>query len=258
MTMRVRLLLRPKPECSEWEAGEGFAREFHHLLTRSCAVTGTESPDLWNVPGYSGFEVTFSGLAAPDRRIWIPHKQRGNGRSGAAIAPAIRLLESGKAWLDPVLYQNLHRILTQEPPTQTGAGPDFDSGKLGNDPTTNCYGYALDNGGWRVPGNCRPHRWTESLLQEMILRDGLTAWEQGAALTQAGHFVAAFVSELSDFHFCRLDRDAVWSEKPGAASARRVSGNSAATADPRVKYVGTARFCGFFHVLKNHLQTSEK
>jgi hypothetical protein len=54
-----------------------------------------------------------------------------------------------------------------------------------------------------------------------------------------------------DYHWYRLDKDGMWSHKPGGTPARNTDNANNVIADPRVADRGPyVEFCGFFTVCR--------
>lgn len=137
------------------------------------------------------------------------------------------------------------------------AVPPYDPGKWNNDPQirlkNNCYNYAND----KITGTfAQPGRGGGQVLTALdcpsvtaaAVRDGQISVANAAGTPAQGHFIALVIWPGQDYHWYRLDGNAMWSHKPGQTPARNTDNSGRQINDPRTCDRGPySSFCGFFH-----------
>jgi hypothetical protein len=128
----------------------------------------------------------------------------------------------------------------------------FDYGKQAKN---NCYNYACNkatdtfaqpgyaHGSWPNPMQCPP-------VTAGALADGLVSRADGSdSPGNCAHTVALVMAPGRDYHWYRLDKNGMWSHKPGGTAARNVDANNNPITDPQTAARGPYTvFCGFFTV----------
>lgn len=142
------------------------------------------------------------------------------------------------------------------------AVPPFDPGKWNIpsiQPNNNCYNYANDkitntfaqpgrgSGSTIVDAKC-------ATVSPASKRDGQISVSAAASTPSEGHFIALVSYYISaqrqDYHWYRLDSNAMWSHKPGGTAARNTDNSGRLISDPRNCNRGPYNdFCGFFHCI---------
>lgn len=136
--------------------------------------------------------------------------------------------------------------------------PPFDAGKWNIatvQPYNNCYNYAND----KITNTfAQPGRGSGSTSPNMLCgdvspaaqRDGQISVSAASSTPTEGHFIALVVAPNYDYHWYRLDSNAMWSHKPGQTAARNTDNSGALISDPRNCNRGPyTDFCGFFHCI---------
>jgi hypothetical protein len=141
------------------------------------------------------------------------------------------------------------------------AVPPFNPGKW-NIPTVqpfnNCYNYANDKitNTFAQPGKGSGSIITDILcftVTQAAVRDGQISVTLAASTPAEGHFIAlvsANHANFKDYHWYRLDSNAMWSHKPGSTAAKNTDNSGKLISDPRTADRGPyVDFCGFFHCI---------
>ncbi len=138
-------------------------------------------------------------------------------------------------------------------------GPVFDPDLYNMLPRIfNCYAYALrlERQGWAHAGQIRKEvatgrrderrKLTDFTLHRMLEEDGLERIRKHAADPGRAHVIAAFVNTGKGYHFFSLDRDNIWSHKPGESLVKRVRAGVKLPNEGDVS--GNHLFVGYFKI----------
>lgn len=140
------------------------------------------------------------------------------------------------------------------------AVPPYNPGKWNNDPdvkrNNNCYNYANDKitntfaQPGRGSGQIGPYPPTCSDTGSAAQRDGQKPVSAASSTPSQGHFVALVIWPDRDYHWYRLDKNAMWSHKPGQTAARNTDNSGNLISDPKSCDRGPyTQFCGFYHCI---------
>lgn len=131
----------------------------------------------------------------------------------------------------------------------------------------NCYNYAcnIKNNSYAQPGyasgiflNLSDYYCSGSsgAVWNAAMADGLVPSEEGkgCGCSKCWHKVALAMNPGGDFHWFRLDRDGMWSHKPGTGQATNLDSSSIPISDPATANRGNyTDFCGYFCVCKSDI-----
>ncbi|GAA4321338.1 hypothetical protein GCM10023149_21150 [Mucilaginibacter gynuensis] len=140
------------------------------------------------------------------------------------------------------------------------AVPPFNPGKWNIpsvQPFNNCYNYANDKitNTFAQPGRGSGSEITDvscPTVSAAAQRDGQIAVSNASSTPEQGHFIALVSGypTFNDYHWYRLDSNAMWSHKPGGTAARNTDNSGNLITDPRTCNRGPyTTFCGFFHCI---------
>ena len=138
------------------------------------------------------------------------------------------------------------------------AVPPFSAGKWNNDPNikrrNNCYNYANDRitntfaQPGRGSGQTGPYPPTCAGTGGAAQRDGQISVSSASSTPAQGHFIALVIWPGRDYHWYRLDSNAMWSHKPGQTAARNTDNSGKRISDPRNCDRGPyTQWCEFYH-----------
>lgn len=139
------------------------------------------------------------------------------------------------------------------------AVPPYNPGKWNNDPNVrkrnNCYNYANDKitNTFAQPGRGSGAMYTAlecGNVGAASQRDGQKTTAKPSTTPAQGHFIALVVAPGYDYHWYRLDRNRMWSHKPGGTPARNTDNAGKLISDPEKcsRYPYTD-FCGYYHCI---------
>ena len=139
--------------------------------------------------------------------------------------------------------------------------PPFEPGKW-NIPSVqrfnNCYNYANDKitNTFAQPGRASGITLGDVLcntVSNAAIHDGQISVASTESTPANGHFIAlvsANSPSFKDYHWYRLDSNAMWSHKPGQTPAKNTDNSGRLINDPRTADRGPyTDFCGFFHCI---------
>ena len=140
------------------------------------------------------------------------------------------------------------------------AVPPFNPGKWNNDPnvmrSNNCYNYANDRitNTFAQPGKgsgqIGPYPPTCAGTGAAAQRDGQIPVSSASSTPAEGHFIALVIKPTprQDYHWYRLDSNAMWTHKPGQTAARNTDNRGNTIPAPRNCDRGPyTEWCGFYH-----------
>jgi len=142
--------------------------------------------------------------------------------------------------------------------------PPYNPGWWNNDATrlrsNNCYNYGCDyaTNTFAQPGRGSGKIYASITCGEVgpaARRDGLVAVPNGDGNPTDGHYAALVVGVNWDFHWCRKDRDGLWSHKPGNTPVINHDQSGNLITDPRKANRGRyTEFCGFYNVIPGKIR----
>lgn len=258
---------RPDPT---WELSSPQAQELVDRLAKMHTTTLSKPPGLVGRLGYRGFSInsvqeprlephiyTHAGVVdfarfemnrisnSPELEDWLL------STAGTAVDDQIRHYVSGD-----LQGANLHTLPAQFVPF---AVPVFDAGKWNNDPTirtrNNCYNYANDKitNTFAQPGRGSGLMYTSidcGNVGSAAQRDGQIPIPSVQSTPAQGHYIALVIWPGADYHWYRLDANAMWSHKPGQTPARNTDNSGRPITDPRSCDRGQYTiFCGYYHCI---------
>jgi hypothetical protein len=125
----------------------------------------------------------------------------------------------------------------------------------------NCYNYACDirTDSFAQPGHAANAMYTTltcAALRTAAHADALSETKMTTIACPAeGHLVALVIWPNVDFHFYRMNRDGLWSHKPGGMPVTNVDNSNRAIPDPRTADRGPyVNFCQFMVVMHGHVK----
>lgn len=132
------------------------------------------------------------------------------------------------------------------------ANPPRPEMQLVSAPKFNCYGYSLGVNAWIEPGSLDiDETASRQKLTDAIESDGFFAVEKRPFNPRREHVIAAFYStELSEFHFARLDGDGTWSHASGVHAPSRNDYTGKPIDDIETADLEDFKFAGYFLVSK--------
>jgi hypothetical protein len=265
---------RPNPT---WELSNEDANRLKSVLNEGTEKTMEMSALSAGLLGYSGFLIEsfdgflptktfcFDGLIdfidqkqfnLVDRDSRLENFLLATGK-GALSNPEAQFIEGeiAKNFKGGIASKN--KILKES--MNLFAVPPFDPGKWNIpsvQPFNNCYNYAND----KITNTfAQPGRGSGSTIGDFSCptvtaasqRDGQVSVSGATSTPALGHFIALVSSKtpgMEDYHWYRLDSNAMWSHKPGRTPAKNTDNSGKPIADPRSCDRGPyGDFCGFFH-----------
>lgn len=125
----------------------------------------------------------------------------------------------------------------------------------------NCYNYACDirTDTFAQPGHAANAMYTAETclaLRAAAQADMLTEIKLTTIACPAeGHLIALVIWPNVDFHFYRMNRDGLWSHKPGGMPVTNVDNSNKLIPDPRTADRGPyVNFCEFMIVMHGHVK----
>jgi hypothetical protein len=258
---------RPDPA---WELSDSQARELINRLGRLPGTTLSKPPGLIGQLGYRGFSVqavqepklephlyVHGGIVdlarfdlnkvvgSPDLEDWLL------STAGNAVDDTTKQYVSGE-----LTSPQFHALSAS---VGTMSVPVFDPGKWNNDPNirtrNNCYNYANDKitNTFAQPGRGSGSMYTSidcGAVGAAAQRDGQIPVASASSTPAQGHFIALVIWPGSDYHWYRLDANAMWSHKPGQTSARNTDNSGRLISDPKTCNRGPYTvWCGYYHCI---------
>lgn len=125
----------------------------------------------------------------------------------------------------------------------------------------NCYNYACDirTDTFAQPGHAANAMYTAQTclaLRAATKADMITEIKlTNITCPPEGHLIALVIWPNVDFHFYRMNRDGMWSHKPGGMPVTNVDNSNRTIADPRTADRGPyVNFCEFMIVMHGHVK----
>lgn len=279
MTTIVTALMYSGKQNPSWELTPEQAKNLKSILGEKKEVTLEMSAISAGLLGYTGFVIESYELSLPTKAFCfdgivdlIDQKNLNFVDKDSKLESF--LLETGESALSS---QEVDYISSEISKNVTGgtasknkflkesfellAVPPFDPGKWNIpavQPYNNCYNYAND----KITNTfAQPGRGSGSTIANILCptvtqaaqRDGQISVAAAASTPAEGHFIAlvsANIPTFHDYHWYRLDSNAMWSHKPGGTAAKNTDNAGRLISDPRRANRGPyADFCGFFHCI---------
>lgn len=260
---------RPDPA---WELTDDQAKELADRLGRVSKTTLLKPPGIIGGLGYRGFTISAVREKDFEPEMYVHAGVIDVSRFDASLAVDNADLEQ---WLLSTAGQSVEssveQYVTQElaggkifeltPSASILAVPPYNPGKWNNDQTiqrrNNCYNYANEKitNTFAQPGRGSGQSWTQLLacgtdVAPAAQRDGQVPVGSASSTPSQGHFIALVLGVGYDYHWYRLDSNAMWSHKPGQTPARNTDNSGRPISDPRNCDRGPyGAFCGFFHCI---------
>ena len=258
-----------------WELSNDEAEELKKLLSSEHSMSTSSSPSSSGILGYRGFEVT--ALDEPN----IPNKSLlfdgiidfgENDQSNFVDQNSVVekfLLSTGKNVLDNEEFAHIDEeivknsdggIANSMKDFQIMAVPPYNPSKWNNNPTVkrnnNCYNYANDKitntfaQPGRGSGQVGPFPPSCSGTGSAAERDGQIPVSSASSTPSEGQFIALVIWPGRDYHWYRLDSNAMWSHKPGQTAAKNTDNSGQLITDPKECNRGPySSWCGYYHCI---------
>ncbi len=277
MTTLVTALMysgRPNPT---WELNDDQTETLKKLLGEKKEITFEMSPVASGILGYRGFEIESFHSSLPAKLFCFDGIIDMVDQTHLNFIDKDSNLENFLLETSKQSLTDLEKNLIQGEISKNSKGgpgsisklfklslealvPPFDPGKW-NIPSVqrfnNCYNYANDKitNTFAQPGRCSgspADDWKCAPVGQASQRDGeIPISSPPAATPQDGHFIALVSSDIwQDYHWYRLDSNAMWSHKPGQTPATNLDNGGKLISDPRTCNRGVyTNFCGFYHCI---------
>lgn len=235
--------------------------------------------DIIGTLGYSGVEIETSGEPELEASIFASNGSIGLGPGQGSLRDPDRSFERWAIDTDPGVIPGLvrehimERLLGPQLIGRRGGPakarvlevPIYEPSVWNTDPNirrnNNCYNYAsnLMTGTFAQPGRGSGAPFTNLTGVEVCraaVSDGLEALarrDPPQETRMEGHFMALVIWPGVDYHFYRLDDNALWSHKPGQTAARDVDGSGNQISDPQVCDRGPyTEFTAYLYIIPAH------
>lgn len=258
---------RPDPA---WELTEDQAQELADRIGLISKTTLLKPPGIVGGLGYRGFTISSVREKNFEREMYIHAgivdfaRFNSNLSSDSVDLEQWLVSTAGKSIeteVEQYVSQELSRGSVVLPKGGALTVPPYNPGKWNYDPIiqkNNCYNYANDKitNTFAQPGRGSGQSWSQLLacdtnVSPAAQRDGQLPVSRPPSSTPAeGHFIALVLGVAYDYHWYRLDSNAMWSHKPGQTQARNTDNSGRPISDPRNCDRGPYDiFCGFFHCI---------
>lgn len=256
-----------------WELTAEQERLLHEMLVKDKEMSLQQSPAGLGRLGYRGFEIHSTGAGDIPLRalvfdgiLDIGETDQPNFLDADSEVEMFLLDIAG----DSLQEEEKEYIKSEIAKNSTGgtassvsgitllAVPPFNPGKWNNDPNVkrynNCYNYANDRitNTFAQPGKgsgqTGPYPPTCAGTGSAAQRDGQIPVSSASSTPAEGHFITLVIWPGRDYHWYRLDSNAMWSHKPGRTVARNTDNSGKLISDPcncdRGPYT---QWCSFYH-----------
>ena len=139
------------------------------------------------------------------------------------------------------------------------AVPPYNPGKWNHNShilrNNNCYNYANDKitNTFAQPGLGSGVRWSALVCNNVgsaAQRDGQRPSGRPTSTPTRGHYIALVIAPNYDYHWYRLDRNNMWSHKPGGTPSKNTDNSGRLIHDPSTCNRGPyTHFCGYYHCI---------
>ncbi|MGB1560938.1 MAG: hypothetical protein ACPHN2_05495 [Sinimarinibacterium flocculans] len=257
-----------------WELTDVQSDELADRIARVSKTTLLKPPGIVGGLGYRGFSVTAVREKKLDPEIYIHAgiidldrfdlnriaddvdlEQWLLGTAGNAIEPDVEKYVQGE-----LAGRSTVMSPASVPAYSIMAVPPYNPGKWNNDPNirtrNNCYNYANDKitNTFAQPGKgsgqIGPFPPACGGTGAAAQRDGQIPVASASSTPAQGHFVALVIWPGRDYHWYRLDSNAMWSHKPGQTAARNTDNSGRTINDPKNCDRGPyTAWCGYYHCI---------
>ena len=222
---------RPDPA---WELTDYQAQELADRLAAINKTTLMKPPGVIGGLGYRGFTIEAVREKGLEPEIYIHRGIVDLTRFDLNLETDTSdleqwLLSTGASEIEDEIEQHVNQELARPSDLSTASGasltavPPYNPGKWNNDSNirlrNNCYNYAND----KITNTYAPTRKRQrpnvlfvsqcADVGAAAQRDGLTPVSSASSTPAQGHFVALVIWPGQDYHWYRLDANALWSHK---------------------------------------------
>jgi hypothetical protein len=262
---------RPDPA---WELTDQQAAELADKIKRVNKTTMLKPPGVVGGLGYRGFSIDAVREKNLDPNIYLHAGIIDLDRFDAnritdtpdieewLLSTAGNAVEkSAKDYINAEIKGNKRfKLAPADGLSMMAAGPPpFDPGRWNNDVNirrrNNCYNYAND----KITNTfAQPGRGSGQVLSALTCsdvgaaaqRDGQVPVASASSTPAQGHFIALVIWPGSDYHWYRLDNNAMWSHKPGQTPAKNTDNSGNLISSPETCDRGPyTDFCRYFHCI---------
>ena len=256
-----------------WELTPEQEAELQNKIVKNRKRTFQQSPGSAGLLGYRGFEVRSVGDRDLPSKMHVFDSVLDIGETDEANFVdsdsdlELFLLKTGKK----VLRKNEADHITETVQKNASGGmatslsdysldavPPYNPGKWNNDPyvkkNNNCYNYSNDKitntfaQPGRGSGQMGPFPPTCNETGAAAERDGQVKVRSPSTTPSDGHYIALVIWPGNDYHWYRLDSNAMWSHKPGQTAARNTDNSGNLISNPETSDRGPYTiFCGYYH-----------
>lgn len=260
---------RPDPA---WELSSQQAAELADKIKRVNKTTLLKPPGIVGGLGYRGFSIDAVRERDLDPKIYLHagiidlDRFDANRVTDTPDLEAWLLSTSGssvdqntKSYIDAQIRGHDRFNKTTATAGDMAGPPPFDPGKWNNDPTVrqhnNCYNYANDKitNSFAQPGRGSGLTFSALTCSDVgaaAQRDGQIPVASATSTLAQGHFIALVIWPGQDYHWYRLDNNAMWSHKPGQTPARNTDNSGHLISSPESCDRGPyTDFCRYFHCI---------
>ncbi len=261
---------RPDPA---WELSSQQAAELADKIKRINKTTLLKPPGIIGGLGYRGFSIDTVREKDLDPKIYL---HAGIVDLDRFDANRITDTPDLEAWLlstaGSTVDQNTMTYIDSQikghdrfnkaiaPSADAASGPPpFDPGKWNNDPNirqkNNCYNYANDKitNSFAQPGRGSGQMFSALTCSDVgaaAQRDGQIPVASAASTPAQGQFIALVIWPGQDYHWYRLDNNAMWSHKPGQTPAKNTDNSGQLISSPETCDRGPyTDFCRYFQCI---------
>lgn len=255
-----------------WELSDAQAKELSDRIREIENTTLQKPSGLHGGLGYRGFSITSVGEKLLDAHVYVHDgivdlDRFDLNRATNSTELEIWLLSTGADSVPDDVREYVKAQLTTGPNLMSPQGlilavPPYNPGKWNNDPNirtrNNCYNYANDKitNTFAQPGLGSGLQYSAfdcGNVGAASQRDRQVPTGAPSTTPAQGHFIALVIWPGRDFHWYRLDSNAMWSHKPGQTPARNTDNSGRTISDPRSCDRGPyTNFCQFFHCIPSN------
>ncbi len=263
-----------------WELTPEQEITLKEKLQENKEVTLQQSPSSTGLLGYRGFEIRSTGESEIPNKALVFDSILDIGKtdqsnfidSNSEIekylleTAGVALQQDEKTYVDGEILKNSSGgIANSLKEFNLMAVPPFNPGKWNNNPTVkrnnNCYNYANDKitntfaQPGRGSGQTGPYPPSCSGTGAAAGRDGQIPVSSASSTPAQGHFIGLVIWPGRDYHWYRLDNNAMWSHKPGQTAARNTDNSGNLISDPQTCNRGPyTEWCGFYHCIPSQIR----
>jgi hypothetical protein len=256
-----------------WELTDAQVQELADRIGQLKQTTMLKPPGIIGGLGYRGFSINAVREKNLDPHIYlhagiVDLDRFDLNRIADNADLETWLLSTGAQSVDPGVVTFVQSELTgHSKPISPASAPTFsimtvppyDPGKWNNDPSirtrNNCYNYANDKitNTFAQPGRGSGQMFTAidcGNVGAAAQRDGQIPVSSASSTPAQGHFIALVIWPGWDYHWYRLDSNAMWSHKPGQTPARNTDNSGRPISDPQNCDRGPYTvWCSYYHCI---------